>query len=84
MGFLTSRFARRHWGQLAFMAALLVTFGCGEAGSAPGLSKPASNAAGPTESFAGKRPTEVQQGKVTKRSRGAARNVRGVDPAGPE
>src|SRR5262249_25866164 len=79
-GFLTWRFARRHWGQLTFVAALLVTFGCGETGTAPGLSEPASNAAGPAKSFAGKPSKEVQEGKAPKRGRGATRNVKGVEP----
>jgi hypothetical protein len=81
MGFLTSRFARPCWGELVVMAALLVTFGCGGGGGAPGLNQPPSAEGGPTQSFKGKSSKEVQEGKTPQRGRTAARNVRGVAPA---
>jgi hypothetical protein len=84
MGFLTSRFARVCWRGLLPTAALLLVFGCGEGGGAPGLSEPPKDT-GPTESYAGKGATGVQDGKAPlRRGRTAARSAKGVDPAGPE
>ena len=81
MGFLTSRFARLCWGELVRMAALLVAFGCGGGGGAPGLYQPPSGADAQTQSFKGKSPKEVQEGKTPTRGRTAAGKVKGVEPA---
>jgi hypothetical protein len=82
MGFLISRSAQPCWGELVLTSALLAAFGCGGGGGAPGLFQPPSAADGATQSFKGKSPKEVQEGKTTlKRGKTEGRSVKGVEPA---
>jgi hypothetical protein len=74
MGSLTSRLARPRFKQVVVLAGALAMFGCGDGGSAPGVTAPPSTATGTPESRAGKGPTEVtRKGRIS---------TKGMDPAG--
>jgi hypothetical protein len=85
MRFLSLRMVLPRAPGVMLSLALLATFGCGDTGSGPGLSEPAAKS-GSGESFAEKRPKEVQEGKVPKAGRkpAGASSVKGNAPAGTE